>query len=322
MAEVLEVPYFHVIFTLPHVLHPLIQVNPRQTLGLLFRCASKTLMTFAADPQWLGAEPGILTVLHTWGRKLNYHVHVHCLITGGGLSADQRRWVSPPKPGFLFPQAALAKVFRGKYLEGLDELRLEGLAQPAGLALSSDQDWTCYKRKVAGTRWVAHVQFLSGGPQRVVKYLARYINRVGIANQRILSYRNGRVRFCYQDHKQDGRTKVLELDAASFAHRYLSHILPRGFPRIRYSGFLASCKKKKCLSIGKQLIAGNELGPDQLAALSADLETCAAAETADPYHLDQEVRKCPNCRRKELRYHHKLTKFDRKRARSLLWDSS
>ncbi len=320
-AELLAVPYYHVVFTLPHVLHPLIQANPKETLGLLFRCSSKTLLTFAADPQWLGAEPGILTVLHTWGRKLNYHVHVHCLITGGGLSADRTRWVSLPKRGFLFPESALAKVFRGKYLEGLDELRAEGLRHPAGLAISSDAQWTAFKRKVAGTRWVAHVQALSG-PKPVVKYLASYINRVGIANQRILSYHHGRVRFSYKDHQDEGRTKVLELDAACFARRYLRHVLPRGFPRVRYSGFLASCKKSKCLLICKQLLLGSGPQPDQLAAWLSELESSEQPQAGDPDHPREEARTCPRCQRDELRPHHRLTTFDQKKARALLWDTS
>ncbi len=323
VGELLAVPYFHVVFTLPHALHPLIRANPAPTLGLLMRCASKTLMTFAADPQWLGAEPGILMVLHTWDRKLGYHVHVHCLITGGGLSTDRSRWVSPPKGGFIFPEGALAKVFRGKYLEGLDELRAAGLREPARLGITTDVDWAAYKRKVAGTRWVSHVQALSGGPEHVVKYLARYINRVGFSNQRLLSYRNGRVRFSYKDSR-DGRDRVLDLDVADFAHRYLLHILPRGFSRIRYAGLLANRKKTKSLLMCKLLLHDtmSRPKPAQLEAWLSELEARASTEGAECDPREPEVRKCPRCQQYELRYDHKLPRFVRKTARALLWDTS
>src|SRR5512144_206215 len=199
-AQLLPIEYFHVVFTLPHALNALVRVNPRRLYALLFHAAAATLQGFARDPRHLGAELGVTAVLHTWGQNLSQHLHVHCVVTGGGLSADGQQWVSTRR-GFLFPVRALSQVFRGKFLAGLRQLRARGHVQFAGdsAALADAAGWTGWLRALRATDWVVYAKPPFGGPERVLKYLGRYTHRVAIANHRIISIDDGVV--C-----SDGRT--------------------------------------------------------------------------------------------------------------------
>jgi hypothetical protein len=239
VAEVLPVEHFHVVFTLPHAINALAPTSVVDRL--LFACASQTLLDFARDPKWLGAEPAITMILHTWDQRLMAHRHVHCLVSGGGLTAVGE-WVNT-KPHFLFPVGALSKVFRGKFMAalatGLDQGDLNlpvGVQRDALLAELTRQDWVVYaKRPFAG-------------PAQVLAYLGRYTHRTAIGNQRLVSLESGMVRFRWRDRAHGNVVRVMALPAAAFIHRFLLHVLPRGFQRIRHYGLLANRHKAECLT--------------------------------------------------------------------------
>jgi hypothetical protein len=240
-ADLLPVEYFHVVFTLPHALNPLAQGNPRICYALLFQAARETLATFGANPRHLGGEIGGVAILHTWGQTLEQHLHLHCVVPGGALTRDGRRWL-PAKPGFLFPVRALARVFRGKYLAGLQrafacqQFRFAGGV--AGLA-----EPTAFGQFLATLRvhdWVVYAKPPFGGPAQVLEYLGRYTHRVAISNDRLVSVADGRVRFRWKDYAHGNHLKTMTLPAAEFLRRFLLHVLPGGFVRIRHFGFLAN----------------------------------------------------------------------------------
>jgi hypothetical protein len=246
----LPVDYFHVVFTLPHALNPLIRVNPRALYKLLFNAAAQTLLGFARNPGHLGAEPAITMVLHTWGQTLTEHVHVHCVVSGGGLAPDRGRWVSPKRRTFLFPVRALSKVFRGKYLAGLDRLRASGKLRFAGqcAGLAADLEWQLFSQALRRDAWVVYAKPPFGGPERVLKYLSRYTHRIAISNRRLLFVGDGVVRFTYKDYADASTRKELTLSAEEFLRRFLLHVVPRGFMRIRHYGLLANRHRTPKLS--------------------------------------------------------------------------
>ncbi len=245
-AELLPVEYFHVVFTLPHTLNPLAQGNPRVVYGLLFQAASETLLSFGRNPRWLGGDLGATLVLHTWGQNLGQHLHVHCVVTGGALSVDAR-WI-PAKRGFLFPVRALSRVFRGKYLEALQaahgrgELRftgeLAGLVEPPGFAR--------FLTELRSQDWVVYSKPPFAGPEQVLAYLGRYTHRIAISHERLLDLEDDTVRFRYRDYARGNRVKVMRLGAEEFIRRFLLHVLPPGFMRIRHYGLLANrCRAER-----------------------------------------------------------------------------
>jgi len=245
-AMLLPVDYFHVVFTLPHALNPLIRVNPRALYGLVFRAAAATLLAFARDPKHLGGEPAITMVLHTWGQNLTEHVHVHCVVSGGGLSPDGSHWVSIPRPRrrrpYLFPVKALSQMFRGKYLAALGRLQRTGALHFAGQSapLGEAVDWQQLVAALRSRPWVVYAKPPFGGPERVLKYLSRYTHRVAISNHRLLFVGNGIVRFRWTDYADHHASKQLPLTADEFLRRFLLHVVPRGFMRIRHYGVLAN----------------------------------------------------------------------------------
>jgi len=241
-AQLLPIEYFHVVFTLPHALNALARGNPRRLYALLFHAAAATLQCFARDPRHLGAELGVTAVLHTWGQNLSQHLHVHCVVTGGGLTADGQQWVSTRR-GFLFPVRALSRVFRGKFLAGLRTLRVRGLLHLAGdnsAALADEPGWTEWLRALRATDWVVYAKPPFGGPERVLKYLGRYTHRVALTNHRLVSIDDGVVRFRWKDYAHGNQMKVMALPAAEFLRRFLLHVVPPGFMRIRHFGLLAN----------------------------------------------------------------------------------
>ena len=255
-ATLLPVEYFHVVFTLPHALNALLRVNRRKLYGLLFRTAAATLLAFARDPKHLGAEPAITMVLHTWGQNLCEHAHVHCVVSGGGLSVDGEHWQVPKRRGFLFPVKALSKVFRGKYLAALDGLRHKGRLRFAGqsAALADPLAWTRLRSEVCRTKWVVYAKPPFGGPERVLKYLSRYTHRVAISNRRIVFVGDGVVRFEWKDYADHQTRKEMTLEAGEFLRRFLLHIVPRGFVRIRHYGLLANCRRRRKLARSRALL--------------------------------------------------------------------
>jgi len=255
-ALLLPIPYFHVVFTLPHQLNPLIRVNQRRLYDLLFQTAAQTLQEFARDPQHLGGDIGITAVLHTWGQTLTEHVHVHCVVTGGGLSPDGTQWRAC-QHRFLFAVKALGQVFRGKYLAGLQRLRSQQRLTFAGesVAFSEAAAWTILQQQLSTKPWVVYAKPPWGSPEQVLKYLSRYTHRVAMANSRLVFVGDGVVRFQYKDYATQGRTKLMELQATEFLRRFLLHVVPTGFVRIRHYGLLANRTRQEKLSRARQLLA-------------------------------------------------------------------
>jgi hypothetical protein len=285
---VLPVEYFHVVFTLPHALNALVRVNPRRLYALLFRAAAATLQCFARDPRHLGAELGITVVLHTWGQNLSQHVHVHCVVTGGGLSPDGQHWVNA-RPGFLFPVRALSKVFRGKFLAGLCQLRARNALRFAGdsTPLADEPAWSKWLRVLRTTDWVVYAKPPFGGPQRVLKYLSRYTHRVAIANERLVSIDDGVVRFRWTDYAHHNQLKVMALPATEFLRRFLLHVLPSGFMRIRHFGLLANRHRTAKLARCRRLLAPSP---------APDLTPCTGdGRCGDASAAAVEPKRCPVC---------------------------
>ena len=255
-AELLPVPYFHVVFTLPAKIGAIAYHNKAKVYGLLFKAAAETLTTIAADRRHLGANIGMTAVLHTWGQNLDHHPHVHCIVPGGGISPDGTCWVAC-KPGFFLPVRVLSRLFRRLFLQYLDgafvagELRfftdLAGLNEPdafqAHLAPLRTQEWVVYaKRPFAG-------------PKQVLAYLARYTHRVAIANSRLISLSDGKVTFRWKDYRQDGKPKLMTVAASEFIRRFLLHTLPDGFHRIRHYGLFANGHRADKIELCRKLLA-------------------------------------------------------------------
>ena len=247
-AELLPIEYFHVVFTLPHAINPLAQSHPRLIYRLLFQAATDTLATFGRDPRHLGGELGITAILHTWGQNLSQHVHLHCVVTGGALTRDGSRWI-PARPGFLFPVRALSQVFRAKYLDALRHAFDNGEITFAGQIahLVEPAVFRCWLSKMSQPPWVVYVKRPFAGPQQVLDYLGRYTHRVALSNQRILSLESGVVRFRWKDYAHGNRQKIMALDAEEFIRRFLLHVVPNGFVRIRHFGLLANRTRKEKL---------------------------------------------------------------------------
>ncbi len=254
-ADLLETPYFHVVFTLPSALGPLALHNPRAVYGLLMRAAAATLLEVAADPKHLGAEIGVLAVLHTWGQNLALHPHVHCVVTGGGLSLDGSRWVAG-RADFFLPVRVLSRVFRGEFLAGLrtafrrGQLRLPGrLAAPA-----RPGRFHRLLAETVRTEWVVYARPPWGGAATVLKYLARYTHRAAISNRRLIGLADGRVTFVWKDYAHGGRRGTMTLEAVEFVRRFLLHVLPTGFVRVRHYGLLANRHRREKLARCRELL--------------------------------------------------------------------
>jgi Putative transposase/Transposase zinc-binding domain len=252
MARILPVSYFHVVFTLPAALRPLVRRNPRRLYDLLFDTVSQTLLALGRDPKRLGAQLGFTAVLHTWTRSLEYHPHIHCIVTAGGLSADGQSWVRAGRGRYLFPVKVMGALFRGKFLAGLVRLRKRGELDfggdhPAAFAPFVDG---LYRQA-----WVVYAKRPFGGPDHVYQYLGRYTHRIAISNQRLIAFDDDGVRF----HTRGDNT--LTLSPEEFIRRFLAHVLPHGFAKIRHFGLLAPCHAKTRLERARQLLRPEEPPP-------------------------------------------------------------
>ena len=255
LLDLLPVIYFHVVFTLPHQLGPLALQNPRIVYGILFRAAAQTLLEVGETR--LAARFGFLAVLHTWGQTLQAHPHLHCVVPGGGIALDGSRWVRCKGRRFFLPVRVLRHVFRGKVLDLLRQAFLKGKLSFHGQLQHLAQERN-FRRLLASTKrkpWMVHPKPPFGGPEVALKYLARYTHRVAISDQRLLSSDDGQVRFSYKDYTQGGQQRQMTLDAVEFLRRFLQHVLPKGFVRIRYYGFLANCHRRKQLALARELLA-------------------------------------------------------------------
>ncbi len=240
-ADLLPIPYFHVVFTLPHDLNALAQGNPRVIYALLFRAAADTLLTFGRDPRHLGGTIGITAILHTWGQALTQHLHLHGLVTGGAVATDGARWI-PGRSSFLFPVRALATVFRAQYLAGLRAAFEAGqLTFANGTApLAERRTFTGFLGGLRAVDWIVYAKRPFGGPAQVLEYLGRYTHRVALSNDRLVDHTDGRVRVRWRDYADHDRVKVMTLEADEFLRRFLLHVVPHGFMRIRHFGLLAN----------------------------------------------------------------------------------
>jgi hypothetical protein len=254
-AELLPVPYFHIVFTLPNALDPIALANQRVVYDLLLRSAAETLLEVAADPKLLGAEIGVLAVLHTWGQNLQFHPHVHCVVPGGGLSPDSARWIASAS-NFFLPVRVLSRVFRGKFLAGL-----RGAFAKGDLRFAADQ-FEQVLSTVVSKDWVVYAKPPFGGPEAFLRYLALYTHRVAISNARLLDFGDGKVRFRYKDYAHGNRKRVMTLTALEFVRRLLLHVLPTGFMRIRHYGMLANRHRREKLALCRRLLdSGSEIEP-------------------------------------------------------------
>jgi hypothetical protein len=241
MDRLLPVPYFHVVFTIPDIFNPLILHNQRRLYDLLFHTASATLLTLAADPQRLGAQVGITTLLHTWGQNLLFHPHLHCVVTGGGLSLDGQRWISG-KPHFFLPVRVLGKLFRGKFLAGLKDAYHAGLLRLEGSVATLTDSRAFQNLLDAGyaRNWNIYAKAPFGGVEQVFRYLGRYSHRVAISNHRLRDVTDTHVQFQWKDYARGNQVREMRLHVDEFIRRFLLHVLPKGFVRIRHYGLLAS----------------------------------------------------------------------------------
>lgn len=311
-SHLLPVPYVHAVFTLPGLLAPVALQNPRTVYGLLFRAAARTLLEVAADSRHLGARIGFLALLHTWGQKMDHHPHLHCVVPAGGLSPDGTRWIPCPRRFFL-PVRVLSRLFRGKFLALLtkafddDRLSFHGSMEPLAHR-PAFQGLLAQARK---TEWVVYAKPPFGGPEQVLKYLARYTHRVAISNRRLLSLENGSVRFRYKDYARGQESRILHLDAREFTRRFLLHVLPRGFVRIRRYGLLANARREKNLTQCRELLNVTERldHPEKAEESGSVPEEQAAAEVLEPLH-------CPVCGEGRMRRVENLPHPPRFRCRS------
>ena len=254
--DLLDVPYVHVVFTLPHGLLPLANRNSARLYAWLFQASTATLRDVAVDPRHLGAEIGVLSILHTWGQTLVRHPHVHCVVPAGGLSPDHQRWIRPKYEGFFLPVNVLSRVFRGKFVEALrraydHELDLVGGSEH----LRDRAQWHAFVDALFDTDWVVYAKPAFGGASAVLRYLGRYTHRVAISNHRLLAFDGDHVTFQWKDYAHGDQRRTMTLSAMEFLRRFVQHILPRSFVRIRQSGFLANTCRVARVALARRLLA-------------------------------------------------------------------
>jgi hypothetical protein len=268
-GELLPVPYFHVVFTLPALAAEIAFQNKEVIYTILFKAAAEALRRIAADPKHLGAQTGVLAVLHTWGQTLHHHPHIHCIVPGGGPSPDGARWVAC-RPGFFLPVRVLSKLFRRLFLENLQAAFEAGQLGFFG-ALAKLDDPATFADHLRGLRrvdWVVYAKQPFGGPEQVLAYLGRYTHRVAISNSRLVSMQNGKVAFRWKDYRHHGKPKLMTLEADEFIRRFLLHSLPDGFHRIRHYGFLANGHRDEKLALCRRLLG--ERSPEPHAEQTQD----------------------------------------------------
>src|SRR6516225_2259800 len=280
--ELLPTRYLHIVFTLPHRLGPLVLQNKKVLYDLLFRTSAETLQEVARDPRHLGAEIGFFSVLHTWSQQLNAHPHVHCVVPAGGLSLDHTRWVRSPDNYFL-PKEVLREIFRGKFVAALKQAFRDGQLNFQGdlKLLAQTKTFAAWLRPLYRQDWVVYLKRPFGGPEYVLQYLGRYTHRVAISNHRLVSFADGQVTFRWLDSAHHDAQKLMTLSADEFLRRFLLHILPKGFVRIRNFGFLANRKRAKFLPLCFYLLAAKPQAP-------AEAHASGSKDCGDSW-------RCPKC---------------------------
>jgi len=271
-AELLEVAYYHIVFTLPSELNQIAIKEPEKVYNALFNAGWQTIKTLAEDQRFLGAKPGMVAVLHTWGQKLWLHPHIHCIVPAGGITKAGNWKNARYKSKYLFPQKAMSKIYRAKFVA---KLRKSGVAIPQHIA-----------KAIFSKDWVVYAKRPFASPKTVVEYLGRYTHKIAISNHRLISIENEKVRFSYKDYRKGARNDVAELSAVEFLRRFCQHILPKGFVRIRHYGFLASKNKAKELNMAKK-----QLGQPQWKKTKINWKTIAVQK------LNINPEKCPKCKK-------------------------
>lgn len=309
-AELLPVDYFHKVFTIPHELNGLTLANKRVVLKILFRAASETLLQFGRDPRSrIGGQVGFTLVLHTWNQQLLDHFHLHCVIPAGALSTDGKTWIRARHPRYLFSVKALSIVFRGKFLDHLKRAYTDDrLLFPEALTeYKAPQRFDCLLEQLRSKNWIVYSKAPFGGPERVLEYLGRYTHRVAISNQRLVDVSVDGVTFSYRDRADNSKKRVATISGHEFLRRFLLHVLPRGFMRIRHYGFFASRGKRKMLSQCR-------------AALGVEAPPIPAAKTPAERLLEVagiDVLKCPCCKHGRMKRGELLLKTENQRIRTL-----
>ena len=339
MQDLVNAGYFHMVFTIPHVINPLVALNPKLLLNLLFRAVSQTLLQFGRDPRHLGGKIGFLTVLHTWNQKLGCHYHIHCIVPGGALNIEERKWVPCKSPKFMFPVKALGKTFRRLFwhgtktpkdaqpligniqpFKGLNQLLNEELLRLPTKSPNLSWDSRSLAKPLFKHSWNVYAKAPFAGPEQVLKYLGAYTHRVAISNSRVLKLTKEMVKFAYKKRRKDGpaENRTMTVPIARFVHLFLQHILPSGFMKIRSYGFLASRIKKDCLALIHGLLGKYESKDkpqeDEVSTSIADCEDTALG--AIPHPL------CPKCSKPTLDICDAISKPTQKQTHLIFWDTS
>jgi len=306
-AELLPVEYFHVVFTVPEEIAAIAYQNKEVMYGILFRATAETLRTIAADPKHLGAEIGFLAVLHTWGQNLLHHPHLHCVVPGGGISPDGKRWIAC-RPGFFLPVRVLSRLFRCLFLEYLQIAYNQGKVQffSSLERLRDPQAFAQYLAPLRQTEWVVYAKPPFGGAQQVLHYLGRYTHRVAISNDRLLNIDQGKVTFRWKDYRRHGQPKTMTLEAEEFIRRFLLHVLPDGFQRIRHYGFLSHRYRQAKLALCRRLLG-------VILTLSSAVPPQDQADYREVYEqlTGKSLRECPVCHRGQMVVIALLPAYDR-----------
>jgi hypothetical protein len=304
-AELLDSQYFHIVFTLPEEIAQIAFQNKELVYGLLFKATAKTLLTIGADPEHLGARIGFFAVLHTWGQNLMHHPHLHCVVPGGGLSLDGERWVSSP-PDFFLPVRVLSRYFRSCFLEMLQQaytqknLKFYGTLKP----LRDSQQFLAHIEPVREKEWVVYAKKPFAGPEQVLDYVGRYTHRVAISNNRLLSLEDGQVTFRWKDYRDDNAQKTMTLSADEFIRRFLMHVLPSGFHRIRYYGWMSNCHRAENLEKCRRLLNMPPPSPPDASTTPADYKDRYEALTGTS------LCECPICHKGRMVAHKTLLSFE------------
>jgi hypothetical protein len=295
-AELLPLEYFHVVFTVPQEVAAIAYQNKAVVYNILFQATAQTLRTIGADPKHLGAEIGFIAILHTWGQNLLHHPHLHCVVPGGGISPDGQRWISC-RPGFFLPVRVLSRLFRRLFLELLQQAFDEGELHFFN-SLEGLQDRFSFAKYIAPAKqaeWVVYAKAPFGGPKQVLEYLGRYTHRVAISNNRLLEFNDDAVTFAWKDYRHESKNKTMRLDAHEFIRRFLLHVLPSGFQRIRSYGFLANRYRQVKIELCGKLLGA----PVPLVAVDVSDQSI---DYRDRYQrlTGLSLRDCPHCGRGQM----------------------
>ena len=299
-SELIEgIAYYHAIFTVPYELNSLIYENQELLYGLMFRCATDTLLTLCRDKKYLGATPGIVSVLHSQGQRLNFHPHIHTMLSGGGLTSSGQ-FVEATHKGYLLPKDAMGRLYRGKFMDALKRYHDQNKLHFHGncLHLRNSYEWQAFIDLLYNKSWIPHIKETFNGFGNAITYLARYVFRSAISNSRIDSVDDSGVTFHYKDYADDGKTKSMHMSGMEFIEAFLIHVLPKGFCRVRFSGYLCNCKKRKTLKLIHKLrnsvytgnpVKGKTVAELMLLLYDRDICTCPICNSKKVVHLPRGV---------------------------------